>query len=80
MKKDLHFVTRGYGWKSDIYLPKAEIKKAYEQYRQEQLVYHGTKVNIRQYITLQLAFIVFQGTSQICGIRMQNQQSNLSVN
>ena len=76
MKKDLHFVTRGYGWKSDIYLPKAEIKKAYEQHRQEQLVYFGTKVSIRQYITLQLAFIVFQGTSQICGIRMQHQQTN----
>lgn len=76
MKKDLHFVTRGYGWKSDIYLPKSELKKAYEQYRQEQIVFEGKKVNIRQYITMQLAYIVFQGVSQICGIRMQHQQTH----
>ena len=75
-KTTIKFEIRGYGWKSSLEFPKEQIIKAYEQYRQEQIVYHGVKVTIRQFLVQQLAYVVFQGTSSILGIRMEQKSTN----
>lgn len=75
-KTTIKFEIKGYGWKSYLELPKEQVLKSYEQYRQEQIVYHGIKVTIRQFLVQQLAYIVFQGTSSILGIRMEQKSSN----
>lgn len=79
MNPNKSFITleiKGYGWKTSVRLDKKEVLASYEKHRQEQIVYHGVKVTIRQFLIQQMAYIVFQGTSSILGIRISHQPNN----